>query len=252
MTYWTDDHIIAYLDGELDLRQGQALHRDRQRDKELDDYIRSMEIDTAKLAEVNDEFPPRVPEFAFEKNANQTPRWKQAAMAAGVLAVFGIGFLTSRFLPADNPPPTSWLQAAAEYQMLYSGETLDLLEKSDDQRSLEVAKIGRKLDIILARSDIDVEGLSYKRAQLLTFKNQPLVQFSYLDDKNTPIAFCIFRHRKGQGKKPDKELANVNLVAGQKAVTWSKGEFRFVVIGKVQVDDLNRYARHLQKRMSNL
>ena len=248
MTKWNDEHIIAYLDGKLDLEQGQAVHQDRQHDRALDEYIQSMEIDTGELAAARDEMLPGAPDFAFEKKSGGMPVWRQTAMAASLLAVFGLGFLTSKFLPADNPPPSSWLQAVAEYQMLYSGQTLVLLEKNADQQGREVAEIGRKMDIILARSDLNVEGLTYKRGQLLNYRNKPLVQFAYLDGNNTPIAFCIIK----RGVKPDGDLKNKAMLAGLNAVVWSKGQYGYVVIGKSAPATIEKYAKQLKTRMASL
>ncbi len=245
---WSDEQIIAYLDGRLDMEQGQALHRDRQFDPELDAYITSMEIDTAELAGARDEMLPDAPQFDFENKTTSLPTWRQTAMAASVLAVFGLGFLTSKFLPTENPPPSNWLQAVAEYQMLYSGETLALLEKSPDQQGREVAQIGRKMDLILARSDLTVKGLTFKRGQLLNYKDKPLVQFAYLDGSDTPIAFCIIK----RGQRPDEDLANKAMLAGLNAVTWSKGEYGFVVIGKADPAILEEYARQLKAKMASI
>ncbi len=256
MTQWSDEHIIAYLDGKLDMEQGKALHRDRQHNRELDAYIRSMEIDTDELSAVRDEMLPDTPQFAFQKTDNKAskkesvamPDRRQVAMAASVLAVFGLGFLTSRFLPADNPPPSNWVQAVAEYQMLYSGETLALLEKNPDQQGREVAEIGRKLDLILVRSDLNVEGLTFKRGQLLNYKNKPLVQFAYLDDNGTPIAFCIIR----RDDRPEQGLQSKAMLAGQNAVTWSTGQYGFVVIGKADPTTIEKYAKQLKARMASI
>ena len=252
MTQWSDEHIIAYLDGKLDMEQGRALHRDRQNDRELDAYIRSMELDTGELAAARDVMLPDAPQFEFEQETkgarDAMPMWRQTAMAASILAVFGLGFLTSRFLPAENPPPANWLQAVAEYQMLYSGQTLVLIEKNADQQGREVAQIGRKLDLILARSDLNVDGLTFRRGQLLNYKNKPLVQFAYLDGSNTPIAFCIIK----RGEKPEQDLTNKTMVAGQNAVTWSKGQYGFVVIGKADPATLEKYARQLKAKMASI
>jgi anti-sigma factor RsiW len=245
MTRWSDEHIIAYLDGKLDMEQGQALHRARQHDPELDAYIISMELDTRELAQAVDDLPAPAPEFDFEKKKTAMAMWKQSAIAASFVGVFALGFVASRFVPTDNPPPSNWLQAVAEYQMLYSGKTLLLLEKTDDQRSREVAEIGRKLDLILARSDIDVKGLQFKRGQLLNFKNKPLVQFAYLDSDGTPIAFCIIK----RGEKPDAPIATKKLLAGQNAAVWSKGKYGFVVIGKKDQKTITEIAEKLKTKM---
>ena len=258
MTRWTDEHIIAYLDGKLDMEQGQALHCDRQHDRELDAYIRSMEIDIDELAAAGDEMLAGAPEFNFEKKTTSEkkttdmPMWRQTAMAASVLAVFGLGFLTAQFFPSKNPPPENWLQAVAEYQMLYSTKTLELLEKTDDQRSREVAEIGRKLDLILARSDVDVDGLAFKRAQLLNYKKKPLVQFAYLDTDGTPIAFCIIKKPKNGVKSDvvaDIPIKEKKMIANQNAAVWSMGNYGFVVIGKKDQKSINRIAETLKAKM---
>ncbi len=253
MTRWSDEQIIAYLDGKLDMEQGQALHRDRQFDDELDAYIASLEIDTNELANLSQEMPLDTPQFDFEttsaaKTSAKTPLWKQTAIAASVLAVFGAGFLTSSLLPSNNPPPANWVQAVAEYQMLYSGETLKLLQKSDDQTAQEVAVIGRKLDIILTRSDLNLNGLKLRRSQFLTFKNKPLVQFAYLDDNGVPISFCIIKREN----KPDQPMKARAMVAGQNAAVWSAGEFGFVVIGKAKPSVIRQYAEELKAKMTSL
>jgi len=252
MTHWSDEQIIAYLDGKLDMEQGKTLHHDRQRDGELDAYITSMEIDTSALANAANDFPQDAPQFDFEKSTHQgkqrPPIWRQTAMAASILAVFGAGFLTSNLLPRKNPPPSGWVQAVAEYQMLYSGETLKLIQKTEDESAREVANIGRKLDIILARSDLQIDGLKLRRGQLLNFKNKPLVQFAYLDNNGTPIAFCIIK----RGQKPDQPMKAQSLIAGQNAVVWGKGEFGFVVIGKAKPSVINQYAEKLKTRMTSL
>jgi len=264
MTQWNDEQIIAYLDGKLDMEQGQELHREREQNPALDAYVQSMEIDIGELSQAVNDVVPGAPAFNFDNPPRRSnmiskskraalprwsnPAWKQVAMAASVLAVFGLGFITSKLLPSENPPPAGWVQAVAEYQMLYSGQTLVLLEKTDDQRSREVAEIGRKMDIILARNDLEIEGLTYKRGQLLTFKNKPLVQFAYLDGSNIPIAFCIIK----RGAKPDQPLKSKKMIAGQNAVVWATGNYGYVVIGKSEPKVIEKYARQLKARLESI
>ena len=249
MNQWSKEQIIAYLDGNLDMAQGQALHRDRRFDDDLDAYITSLEFGTQQLSDQKHEMAlADAPQFAFEKAKIKTPVWKKSVIAASVLAVFGAGFLTSKFLPQANPPPTSWVQAVAEYQMLYSGETLKLLKKSDDQAAQEVAEIGRKLDIILTHGDLKLDGLKLRRSQLLNFQNKQLAQFAFLDANDTPIAFCIIK----RANKPDQAIKARRLIAGQNAAVWAVGKFGFVVIGKVAPDIINQYAEKLKTKMASL
>lgn len=250
---WSDEQILAYLDGVLDLEEGRALYLDRQNDPQLDAYIAAMEIDREEISSAGEQLLAGAPQFAFEK-AKQTDSqagqnlWRYGSMAAGFALVFAAGFLTSKLLPADNPPPAKWVQAVAEYQMLYTGETLDLVEKTTDQRAREVAQIGRKIDLVLAASDLKVDGLNFKRGQLLTFKKMQLVQFAFVDKSGVPVAFCIIR----RNKKQHKSLADKKLVAGMNATVWSQGNYGFVVIGKIAPNKIHDYAQVLHKKMVSL
>lgn len=259
MTKWSDEQILAYLDGVLDLEQGRALYAERRTNRELDAYISAMEVDTDEIARAGDELLADAPQFAFEnadhayrsastETVQQSDIWRYGAMAAGFAIVFAAGFLTSRLLPADNPPPAKWVQAVAEYQMLYTGQTLALVEKTADQRAREVAMIGRKIDIVLAASDLDVDGLAFKRGQLLTFKNKQLAQFAFVDKSGTPVAFCIIR----RAKKQHTPLADRKLVAGMNATVWDDRHYGYVVIGKVPPGTIREYATALHKKMAAL
>ena len=248
MTRWTEQQIIAYLDGKLDMEEGRALHRDRQTDYELDAFIRSMDIDTAELAAALNEPATDAPQFDFEKPAAKMPMWKQSAIAASIALVFALGFLTSRFLPSANPPPGNWLQAVAEYQMLYSGQTLVLLEKTEDQRNREVANVARKLDISLKPENLKIDGLTYKRSQMLNYKNMPLVQFAWLDDNGNPIALCIIK----RGKDKNEPISDKKFVAGQNGSVWYSGKYGYVVIGKADKGKIRDIANKLKARLTSL
>lgn len=253
MVKWSDEQILAYLDGVLDLEEGRALYLDRQNDPQLDAYITSMEADTGAIGDTGRELLADPPQFAFErKGGGGVPakaNWiRYGAMAASLAVVFGAGYLTSKFVSGENRSPSKWVQAVAEYQTLYTGETLELVEKTDDQRAREVARIGRKIDLVLARTDLEVDGLQFKRSQLLTFKNQQLVQFAFVDKAGIPIAFCIIK----RATKIDKPPADKRLVAGMNATVWAKGNYGFVVIGKAPGSEIKQYANVLQKKMLSL
>lgn len=267
MKRWSDEQIVAYLDGKLDMAEGQALHRDRQQDAALDAYVRSMEIDVHELASAADEMLHNAPELPplpsahrAESNLSAVPgfagsgKWRTAAIAASLIAVFVAGFLTSNLLSPGDKPPQNWVQAVAEYQMLYTGQTLLLIKKSPDEAAREVADIGRKMGLILARSDVDLDGLELKRSQLLKFKNKPLVQFAYLDKSGVPISFCIIK-KAGKtdkvGSKPSP-IKGRKMLAGQNAAVWSMGNYGFVVIGKKDTASINKIAEQLKTRMMEI
>lgn len=247
MTQWSNEHIIAYLDGTLDLVRGRALHRDRQMDPELDAYIRSMEVEMTRIAQDAEQMLADPPAFTFKKPDTGGGFMRPMAIAASIATVFAGGFVSAWLLRGDGGPPTKWVEAVAEYQMLYSGDTLTLLEKTEDQRAREVAAIGRKLDIILAHSDLQVEGLTLQRSQYLTFKGQPLVQFAYLDANKNPVAFCIIKRKAKKDQPPTSRK-----VHGQPAIIWSKGNYGYVVIGKSPPATVKEAAEKLKARLEKI
>lgn len=141
---------------------------------------------------------------------------------------------------ADAAPVVTakgWRQAVADYQMLFTTESLTPDQGGDAALALASERVGLPLDPATRA----VSGLQFRRAQLLAFKDKPLVQLAYLGDGGVPVAFCIIASNKPEADT-QYEVRN-----GLGIVHWIIGGYGLMVIGDLPEDRLTRIASDLRK-----
>ncbi len=180
---------------------------------------------------------------------DNAPGWSKARMslAAGfLLAVFSAGYFVNEFvlplrnlpLIADNKPvKQGWRQSVAVYVSLFTTETLNRSATAASMVQQELATLSRDIGLPLPPNAIQVDGLAYKRGELLSLDNQPLVQLAYLYEGKTPVAFCIIRSSKGK-KAMEFEQRN-----GLEVAYWRSDNFSFMVLGDLPKEALAEIAK---------
>lgn len=194
--------------------------------------------------------------------------WQSIGVAAMLLLTLGIGFavgygtssdragerevallaeldemeaeLEEAEAAADAAPVVTakgWRQAVADYQMLFTTESLTPDQGGGDALALASERVGLPLDPATRAAS----GLQFRRAQLLAFKDKPLVQLAYLGDDGVPVAFCIIASNKPEAET-QYEVRN-----GLGIVHWIIGGYGLMVIGDLPEDRLNRIASDLRK-----
>ena len=164
-----------------------------------------------------------------------------AAFAAGVVCCALSWTLLSTWQPlaltARGVAP--WIQAVADYQQLYSRETLaDVTE--DHQLSERIIGELRVVDGMTVRvPDLRSAGLTFKRVQRLSFHRQPVVQMVYLPAHGDPIAVCITRDVRAD------EDPHVQQVDELSTVSWRRGNLGYVLLGKAPAQSMLELARRL-------
>ena len=164
-----------------------------------------------------------------------------AAFAAGVVCCALSWTLLSTWQPlaltARGVAP--WIQAVADYQQLYSRETLaDVTE--DHQLSERIIGELRVVDGMTVRvPDLRSAGLTFKRVQRLSFHRQPVVQMVYLPEHGDPIAVCITRDVRAD------EDPHVQQVDELSTVSWRRGNLGYVLLGKAPAQSMLELARRL-------
>lgn len=176
--------------------------------------------------------PPSAPVRSRIRN---TPAWLAVAFVAGAFC-YGAAL---KFMPGMPPGPdpsgtkvasmpmsaSPWVQAAANYQQLYSRETVDQLPPDDAGSAQTVAAIRKQDGLALRVPDLHAAGLTFKRVQRLRFHGKPLVQIVYLPEKGAPISLCVVKD-----PKPDQAISQQNVDA-MNVVTWRQGELSYALIG---------------------
>lgn len=228
---YSDEDLTAFLDGEADSDLVQSLEADLGRDDALNARLAGLDIPKQMIASAFEEqlksapaMPP-LPTPAKTRSSRPGAFWPGLGM--GLAAGFALAFAMTT-LRQPEPQAPGWLEVVANYQMLYVPETLSsnaVAGKSSRYgQSVSLDDLSKAVgtDLRMLRT---VEGLQYRRAQLLGFNGKPLVQVAYTLPDGTPVAICIL--------PSDTEAAGPNgqFLSGLAASDWTTGTHGVVVIG---------------------
>jgi len=137
----------------------------------------------------------------------------------------------------------TWREAVAEYQVLYSEDTLKWNAIAPAEVDTTLKHLSDRIGVPLTRQALKLPIADFRRGQMLTFGSRPLVQLAYLHDGVTPVAFCI---------TPDG-ASDVGLAAeireGLPIVHWAKDGISYMVIGDIPNEQLFGMAQALRGRL---
>ncbi len=224
---FSDEDLTAFLDGEADGALNAAITHALETDAALSSRLASLDIPVAALRESYESLLADAPPMPTLEAAPEPRKiWPigLGTFAAGLAA--GVAF--ALFLPTqtpDAPLDLTWKQAVASYQSLYTTATLDGLAPSPDEAQAQLAAVSDTLGLNMRDLPVPA-GLSFRRAQVLTFKGNPLIQVAYIRPDGTPVALCVLKSEKGQ----PGPMAQATLF-GQTSLSWNAGGFAYLLIG---------------------
>lgn len=241
----TDEEIVAYLDGQLDAERGAEIARTIATDPAVAAQADSLSIDADRLRGGMAALLAQAPEFAIpdtapERRAAPAYRW-----AAAVLLAFGVGLgvgLGAGFL---GPPPAGadWRQAVADYQVLYTSETVTGAPIPAATRQAGLDLVNDRLGMSFTQDQLEVAGLTFQRAQMLEFDGRPLAQLVFLDAARNPIAFCLMEREGAPEAAQDAQISGLN------ATHWADTRHQFIVIGPADRATIRDAARALKDQL---
>ena len=221
----SDEELIAYLDGAPNNVLTEARRAEIVRalaDPDVAARVEELRMDTTELRSGMDALLGTAPTFEIpDQRDAQRRSWPQIAAVA---AVFVVGVLAGWLLsPGERD---DWHMAVAEYQVLYTTETLTAVPATSDQRAAGLAATGKALGLDLTPA-ADLPGLQFKRAQLLRHDGNLVAQLVYLDGDGNPVAFCLTR--TGGADAAKETLTRKGLTA----TAWQTTGVGFLLIGPV-------------------
>lgn len=232
---FSDEELTAYLDGEATPLLVDQIESALSNRSNLQTRLNALTIDVKQLRDSFDALldlapaPTVLDENITGKMAQSKIPWAKiqwVAMAACVMIALGVGW-TSALLTSRPAGPDGWRGYVAAYQALYTTATLASVNQTDAKASAELmrvaAAIGREfnLDTISAGP-----GLTYKRAQILSFEKRPLIQLAFLTANGTPVALCIIKTAK-----TSKTVMQQGQMEEMRSAHWSKNGYEFLLIG---------------------
>lgn len=245
---FSDEELTAYLDGETDHAPTAAIARALERDRDLAERLERLSVNTAGIATAFDRLLPEAPEALLPDEPPQPAASRSYAtnvrtlVASGLLCLV-IGWSASYLV--SQPEEETWMDFVAAYQALYSTETLAHIEQSPDAASAELQRVSGALGKELDLDDVKQDDLfDYKRAQILGYQGNTLIQLAFLSESGVPFALCIIRSEKQQ--RSDVRVATME---GLSSAYWSKDGYEYLLIGGNDAAVIERAAAKYRKRL---
>lgn len=231
-TRFTDEQLTAYLDGEAadDLRR--AIDAELETDGDLADQLKALDIDTGAIAAAFDDLltqAPAVPDLtptaqAANTNAKPSLIGKFALFSTGIAA--GIAMMVMVGTPTPEPPKApGWKAVVATYQSLYTAESFKNAAANAGNLPGQLAVASAAIGADISQLPV-VQGLDFKRAQVLNFRGKPLVQLVFVRPNGTPVALCIIVAKS----KDAKPMAAENI-QGLSSASWNIDGLAYLLIG---------------------
>lgn len=249
----TPEILTAYLDNELDEQQAREVHERSLADAQLASTLAALRIDRdamgkdylaletdAPIGELRSALATGTKPVVDIKAGGGNRKLLAAAACAACLVV---GVLVGSGVSNQVDVDKSWREAVAEYQVLYSAETLKWNAIVPAEVDTTLKYLSDRIGVTLTRQVLKLPVADFKRGQMLTFGSRPLVQLAYLHDGVTPVAFCITPDGAS-----DAGLA-AEIREGLPIVHWAKDGTSYMVIGDIPNDQLLGMAEILRNRL---
>lgn len=260
----TDEELVAYIDGELPLAARQAIDEALAASPELCARLEELHLGDRPFREAFDLLLDQAPvermlarlseqsaPVAVKPVAGPRTDWRAAGIAAMVLLSVGLGFAVGwgskpveqkiveieKLVPVA--PARGWRQAVADYQALFTTESLT----PDQGDGSALAQVSQRLGLALDQAAVSDGGVAFRRATLLAFNGKDLAQLAYLGDDGVPLAFCILRSASADAG-PAFEVRNDLGI-----VHWVEKGYGFMLIGKLPEQRLGTIAGDLRARV---
>lgn len=228
--YFSDEELVAYLDGEADFAPVAAIDQALGQDHALQKRLAALQIDPDAIEAAFADLGPStqvVPLAApVAVNATTPPRnvaWLFGSIAASVAAlVVGISIGSARVPALDG-----WDEYVAAYQALYATSTLAHVTATDSQKQAELDRVTASIGKSIALENLDMfPEAEFTRSQILSFQGQALIQLAFLTSTGDPLALCIIRN----DGVPDSAPALAQM-EGLSTARWAQNGYDFILIG---------------------
>ncbi|MDJ0614559.1 MAG: hypothetical protein QNJ29_12890 [Rhizobiaceae bacterium] len=225
--FFTDEELVAYLDGESDFAPVEEIEAALKTDRALIKRVGQLEIDRESIVQGFNHIKPAKPInpaiLEAPANQNSASSWRLAASVAVVC--LAIGFGSSTLLTKSDEP--GWIEYVAAYQALYTNSTLSSVNQSEEALVTELQRVSSAIgkDIKLEQLNV-TEEVEYKRGQVLGFRGKALIQLAFLTSMGEPMALCILRTGKA-----DSESVSVATLEGMSSAQWTENGYSFLLIG---------------------
>lgn len=279
-----DARLVAYIDGELDTAEREAVARALENSPALRERLELLDSGGRPFGEaftlIMDAAPDDRLQAMFAGLMREEPRqdapaadekvvplarrrsawgstgWQLAAAASFALTVFGAGIVTGVLygpkpntsgpqITAERLTERNWMDAVAQYVSLFSRETLAGMPADQEAQLSGLRRVSTALGREIAREKLAaIPTLAFKGTQLLQLEGKPVAQIAFLSDTGKPVAICIIRTPRAPEPPAPERRMGLNLVH------WIKDGYGFMVIGDLPEDAIARISEAARQQLS--
>ncbi|MBO9406874.1 hypothetical protein J7399_05515 [Shimia sp. R9_1] len=240
---FSDEELVAYLDGESEFAAVDQIESALQDDAALNKRLDALRIDIGALQDSFELLQPSAEAIAALPVGPKAPV-KRPVFAVGMAAciALAVGFGLGSW--STNQSPSGWVEYVAAYQALYTHATLDHISQSPEQLREELGRVSAAVGKDIALEQLTaLPDVEYKRGQVLSFEGRPLIQLAFATPSGVPIALCIIRSE--DVAKTEEAMATMRL-EGLSSAVWSDGVHEYVLIGGKEDGLVRRMGQALQ------
>ncbi|MFM0501454.1 anti-sigma factor [Paraburkholderia caffeinilytica] len=151
----------------------------------------------------------------------------------------GVAQPTAKMAAGAGTSP--WVMAAANYQRLYTRDTVEFDSSNMATAAHIVDHIRHDDGLPIHVPDLRSAGLTFKRIQRLRFNNRPLVQIVYLPEKGLPVALCVMKDEKADSALTQQQVDSMDVV------TWRHAKLSYALIATPGDTDLSAIGRRISE-----
>lgn len=227
---FTDEQLTAFLDGEADAELYAQIEVALETDEALGEQLAGLDIPIAQIAQAYDALLTQAPPMpALPVQVQGLSR--RGVGIWGMVGVFGTGIAAGLAmaifsgLGTTAPAQTGWKAVVASYQSLYSPDTLAGASIDPTEAQAQLVQVSELIGADLTQLP-QIDGLTFKRAQVLGFKGKIFVQLAFVRSDGTPVALCII-----DAKTKVSTPINSEEFFGMAAASWNIDGRAYLLIG---------------------
>jgi len=229
---FSDEELTAFLDDELSADKSIELTKLLATDKKLSERLESLSFSIDALKQGADQLLQEAPDYIEPTpvpDTSSSTANRFIPYAAVLLVGLAVGYIASSFSASSKLD--GWTTAVAAYQALYIEETLANASQPAAMTEQVLSGFGQAHGVPVQKFT-QLPALTFKRAQLLGFKDRPLLQMAFTTASGKPVALCITRVDEVDRTPKSAEYENLP------AYDWVKDGKGFILIGDMDATDM--------------
>lgn len=255
---WSDEAIVAWLDGEMRDDERSAFERQLNNDADLAARVEQLMQSNQPWEQAFAPLLEEAPVSRMQEKLNvllhqpvninsQTKGVSRRSLIAASLSFLAVGVLAGRFIHPGEQKLSGEPEIRdliAQYMSLYSAETLADINVTPQALQNGLNRMQQDIGLTLQQVKVELPEAELKSVRMLRYDSTSIAQIAYLHASYGPMALCISR-----SKGNDSPTLKHEVRRGLNLVWWRSGGYEYVLIGRNPQQDLQESGELLLQRL---